>query len=487
MDIQQTLKNYERTIYSHLILILLAFFFVILSFGFICGTNTIFLKVLYDKTPEVIELHLSYDNSTERLKAFFYTLHVNYIDARGAQDTFTVDKEDFYINPEFEEAGYDVIYLNFPPGSYAVKLLELYGEENELLYRIEKSVSFEVSADNTDAVIIPVSMLALNNNENENSNGASAESSSEDVSESKEQTIPEEKPDTDQDSITDDVDDCPNLANADQTDSDEDGIGDACDNCSSISNADQSDSNGYDDGDGIGDACEAVDSDGDGYRNDSDNCPLVGNENQQDQDGDSIGDACDNCPNTANKDQKNSDGDQFGDACDDCDYISNNDQADKDSDFTGDSCDNCPSQANEDQKDSDKDGLGDICDICPNHTKTMAISSVALGKEYYALRVKVEMSGINFCNLTEGLQGSKIIFGDKEISTICGANDSTACIQSWKDTAIVFFSPVMIPKEYTKNITVEKVIDGDKESDSYKKESASYKYTFKIFQELQRQ
>ncbi|MBN1270921.1 MAG: thrombospondin type 3 repeat-containing protein [Candidatus Aminicenantes bacterium] len=60
------------------------------------------------------------------------------------------------------------------------------------------------------------------------------------------------KPDQDDDGIPDEEDNCPYVANADQTDSDLDGLGDACDNCAHISNADQQDS----DGDGIGDACQ---------------------------------------------------------------------------------------------------------------------------------------------------------------------------------------------------------------------------------------
>ena len=58
--------------------------------------------------------------------------------------------------------------------------------------------------------------------------------------------------DTDGDGILDDADNCPNIANPDQTDSDMDGVGDVCDNCPNDSNADQADA----DGDGIGDACE---------------------------------------------------------------------------------------------------------------------------------------------------------------------------------------------------------------------------------------
>src|SRR5438128_916602 len=64
-------------------------------------------------------------------------------------------------------------------------------------------------------------------------------------------------PDTDQDGIPDDMDNCPTVANPDQGDIDADGAGDVCDddmdgdgivnasdNCIAISNADQTDANG---------------------------------------------------------------------------------------------------------------------------------------------------------------------------------------------------------------------------------------------------
>lgn len=88
----------------------------------------------------------------------------------------------------------------------------------------------------------------------------------------------------DSDSIQDDLDNCPNIANSDQKDSDTDGNGDACD----------------------------TDADGDGILNTNDNCPLVPNGSQTDSDGDGIGDDCegdydkdgvpdgnDNCPKNA--------------------------------------------------------------------------------------------------------------------------------------------------------------------------------------------
>lgn len=59
--------------------------------------------------------------------------------------------------------------------------------------------------------------------------------------------------DTDNDGISDSLDNCPNTANPDQIDTDSDGKGDNCDNCPLIANSDQADS----DSNGIGDACES--------------------------------------------------------------------------------------------------------------------------------------------------------------------------------------------------------------------------------------
>jgi uncharacterized repeat protein (TIGR01451 family) len=112
-------------------------------------------------------------------------------------------------------------------------------------------------------------------------------------------------------------------------DGDSDGVSDDVDNCLTIPNADQVDT----DGDGAGDACES-DGDGDGIVDDIDNCPAVANVDQANTYGDALGDACeapppppdfdgdgvsddvDNCPNTANPDQTDSDLDGAGDACD---------------------------------------------------------------------------------------------------------------------------------------------------------------------------
>ncbi|MCK4635636.1 MAG: thrombospondin type 3 repeat-containing protein [Candidatus Moranbacteria bacterium] len=71
-----------------------------------------------------------------------------------------------------------------------------------------------------------------------------------------------------------------------------------------------------------------ADSDEDGISDEIDNCVLIANENQKDIDGNDRGDACDdfdrdgvlnpddNCPNNPNRYQKDEDVDGIGDVCD---------------------------------------------------------------------------------------------------------------------------------------------------------------------------
>lgn len=179
--------------------------------------------------------------------------------------------------------------------------------------------------------------------------------------------------DADHDGILDADDNCPYVANPEQTDSDADGYGDACDsdddndgvldgsdNCRVVANADQANA----DGDSFGDACDG-DIDGDGIENRSDNCSYVANVDQTDTDKDGAGDECD----------ANDDDDAWPDAGDNCQAVWSSDQADLDSDGIGDVCDsdldgdgvintvdNCPIDANTSQDDTDQDGAGDACD-----------------------------------------------------------------------------------------------------------------------------
>ena len=107
--------------------------------------------------------------------------------------------------------------------------------------------------------------------------------------------------DDDNDTVDDDADNCPLIANSDQADADTDGEGDVCDkdddndgvlddsdNCKLIPNADQSNH----DSDGFGDACD-TDDDNDGILDNSDNCKDVSNPGQTDLDGDGLGNLCD--------------------------------------------------------------------------------------------------------------------------------------------------------------------------------------------------
>lgn len=187
-------------------------------------------------------------------------------------------------------------------------------------------------------------------------------------------------PDSDNDGIVDDCDNCPIEFNPSQIDSDNDGVGDACDNCPDHPNSDQLDSNQN----GLGDACESInpcepedpgyeDTDGDGIGDACDNCIYTPNPDQSDIDNDGVGDACDNCPSTPNPDQLDTDGDEIGDVCDNCPLTFNPDQSDIDNDGIGDICDNCIETNNPDQTDIDGDDVGDVCDNCPKTYNTLQI------------------------------------------------------------------------------------------------------------------
>ncbi len=101
--------------------------------------------------------------------------------------------------------------------------------------------------------------------------------------------------DSDGDGIPDASDKCPNvfdpirpMDNGVQGDADNDGIGDACDPCPLDANTTSCT------------PVDPNDRDHDGRANDIDNCPDVFNPDQTDTDGDGKGDACDACPDQPN-------------------------------------------------------------------------------------------------------------------------------------------------------------------------------------------
>jgi thrombospondin type 3 repeat protein len=195
-------------------------------------------------------------------------------------------------------------------------------------------------------------------------------------------------------------DNCPNVANADQSDANKDAVGDACDHetCNGIDDdGDGRVDNGFPDKDDDGvadcldrcpneadadvdndglpdciDACRedpANDEDGDGICGTVDNCRITPNPTQSDKDEDGIGDACDTeaCDGIDNDgdvsfDEGLPDADQdvICDQVDECPNDPLND-ADKDGLCAGE--DNCAGVTNADQADADKDGLGDACDL----------------------------------------------------------------------------------------------------------------------------
>ena len=185
--------------------------------------------------------------------------------------------------------------------------------------------------------------------------------------------------DCDNDTISDALDNCVLVSSSNQTDTDGDGMGNICDS--------DDDNDTVPDEEEAAGCQFLADCDNDTISDDLDNCPAEPNANQQDTDGDGIGDACDptadndadgvvdgedNCPEQANALQEDFDGDLIGDVCDDDgdnDNVPDEEEeaarcildADCDDDGTEDAADAFPLDATE-SADFDGDMIGDNAD-----------------------------------------------------------------------------------------------------------------------------
>ncbi|MCJ7602413.1 MAG: thrombospondin type 3 repeat-containing protein [Desulfobulbaceae bacterium] len=131
-----------------------------------------------------------------------------------------------------------------------------------------------------------------------------------------------------------------------------------------------------------GDVSAIPDTDNDGILNEEDNCPYIPNPDQIDTDLDTLGNACDddndndgvldigdNCSLHANADQLDFDGDGFGDECD----------FDDDNDGINDGLDQCLNTAYGEVINSDGCSINDICS-CDNEWKNHGSYVVCVSK-----------------------------------------------------------------------------------------------------------
>ena len=148
------------------------------------------------------------------------------------------------------------------------------------------------------------------------------------------------------------------------------------------------------------------DIDGDGIPNSVDNCPQVANADQTDADGNGIGDVCqdtdndtildvnDNCPENSNIDQIDTDGNGIGDACQDVD-----------DDGVIDIEDNCITNSNPDQQDTNGNGIGDVCDTSyenPDNISLEIVSETCQGSDNGQIILTTKESYITYTATLEG-------------------------------------------------------------------------------------
>ena len=104
------------------------------------------------------------------------------------------------------------------------------------------------------------------------------------------------------------------------------------------------------------------DSDGDGLLNSEDNCPTIANSDQSDTDGDCIGDVCDEFPEIYDLTQPDTDSDNIGDACDSCPNDPENDADSDGMCEDVDNFLNNSNPGQEDLRPPQGNGIGDACD-----------------------------------------------------------------------------------------------------------------------------
>ena len=207
--------------------------------------------------------------------------------------------------------------------------------------------------------------------------------------------------DTDADGIFDISDNCPSIANPDQSDVDGDGIGDVCDNAPNTPNADQADT----DGDGIADVLDE-DDDNDGCLDSQDDLPLdasectdtdadgIGDNADTDLDNDGVLNGTDNCPSTPNADQLDTDGDGTGDVCD------TDDDGDGFSDTDEIACGTDPLDYDQTPIDTDGDGIPNCLDEDDDNDGYTDVDEIACGSDPILANSKpsdTDLDGIANC------------------------------------------------------------------------------------------